>query len=212
MKTTFKTVLLLCISLIIYSSCSKKDDTEPTTDTNNQTVTADGIITGTISNYSAGAFDAIECIDAGGNVFGNCTPTSDGKFSMKLSTPTNLQEIVAGSDVSVSDRTAKSTMVTMGIYKNNSPVGELFKCNFTSYSSSIMKTANNLMTVFMYFDKNCTIKGTESKTSTTYDLNLKKRWNEVVLKVTGSSTYTLSSTIPTDLKWRYFIEDDYVFF
>ena len=76
------------------------------------------------------------------------------------------------------------------------------------------------LSLFIYADREVTLRGMCDGTvddfegTIIYDLKYKKGWNEVVLKIekvsktTGDVTMRMSSTIPSDLKWMYFIDAD----
>ena len=63
--------------------------------------------------------------------------------------------------------------------------------------------------MFIYADKNVSIKGTETSSgySANYDLNLKKGWNEAVQTITAVSssgqTVSFTSIIPSNMKWIF---------
>ena len=202
MRTLKNVVGALVLSLTLFS-CS-----------NNEEISLDGTINGTIYNYSAGVFDAIECLDQNlGTSFGRCTPTADGKFSIKLSTPTTLNHFSDyGTVLTISDPTTKYVQTLLVIYKNNNMIGLILNCNFTTFAglSSSGLNVGNAYTTITYSDKNCTIKG--SNISISYDMTLKKGWNQVAGKKINSSTMSGTTTIlsgtttiPSDLKWRYFL-------
>jgi len=206
---TLKNIIGTLILSVAFFGCSNQNAPA----TNNEEVLHDGTINGTISNYTAGAFDAIECIqlESSGTSLGRCTPSADGKFSIKLSTPTTLHNTYfSETGITVSDPTANYNQSVLAIYKNNNPIGFILNCNFTTVNSisSIYDLESNLLagnaySVLMYADKNCTIKGSIS--SVNYDLTFKKGWNEVVGKKVTSSSTSATTTIPSDLKWRYFL-------
>jgi hypothetical protein len=112
----------------------------------------------------------------------------------------------------VSDTNALVSSALMYIYKNRSKIGSFAKCNYTHSSSTT--NAGDATVVLLYTSKAISIKGTFTSTydttsdDVTYDVKLSKGWNEVVAKVIEYSStkqsMSISSTIPADLKWRYF--------
>ena len=198
LKTVFQ-ILFLSFVLV---SCENAD------------VTLDGTLQGTIDSYSSSSFNVVKFIDINSNnetVLGSCTPTSSGKFSMTLSVPTLNTLGDEPSGVTVSDKNAQIGMGGILLaYKNSDIVGYVIKTDMSSFSGSISEINGNLA-LFMYADRNVTIKGTytSGSESETYDLNLKKGWNEVNLEMSVTSstaTVSISSTIPSNLKWKYFSE------
>ncbi|MEI6556149.1 MAG: hypothetical protein WCL70_11200 [Paludibacter sp.] len=178
----------------------------------NADVTLDGTLHGTIDSYSSTSFNVVKFIDlqsSSETVLGSCTPESSGKFSMTLSVPSLSTLANAQSGISVSDKSAQIGMGgVLGAYKNANLAGYLIKTNLTSFSGSITEI-NGSLALFMYSDRNVTLKGSFSSGTTTesYDLNLKKGWNEVNFKMNMSSTtstVSITGTVPSDLKWKFF--------
>jgi len=197
--------LILSIALF---SCGNNDITNGS---NNSSLATGGTLNGTIINYSAEVFDAIEFVDNqyNGISYGRCTPTADGKFSIKLSAPTTFKgdfSAISGvSGITISDPTTKYADAQAWVYKSNIGAGVLYKGNFmTLTSGSIPK--GSTVSGLRYVDKNCTIKGSYSydNTTLTFDLTLKKGWNEMVIIGLNSSTVSSLTTIPAGLQWRYF--------
>jgi len=196
MKTIFKTTFFMVALGLTLIGCN-----------NNGDISTNGIISGTIADYTAGSVDSIKCFD-GDEIIGKCSVASNGKFSMTLAIPFGSQiGNGPGGSVVVSDPT--TTMGTGGMvaYKNKTSIGVLIKCNYTHNQSTV--NVGDAIVDLIYVNKPCKITGTESDTSysVVYDLNLVKGWNEVISKVTAysstSNSMTLSTTIPSDLKWRY---------
>ena len=183
--------------LVLLFSCSSNED-----------ILLNGSINGTIYNYNSGVFDEIKCIDNHtGNILGHCTPTADGKFKLKLSTPNTLSYNfrVYGTGLAISDTTSKYVQADLVIYKNNNEIGIIINCNITSFTTMNFSDlyVGKAYTIIIYSDKNCNIKG--SNNSVYYDMTLKKGWNEVAWERINSSTMSDTSTLPSDLKWRYFL-------
>ena len=172
-------------------------------------VSLDGTLSGTISNYTSGTYDVIKSMDgySSSTILGSCTPGSNGSFSLKLSIPTlnTISGDLGSSGITVSDSNAKIG-ITQGLsaYKSNSLVGYIYKTDMTANPTS-SSTLSGTIVIFMYADRACTIKGSVDGGS--FDLSLKKGWNEVAGKYqqsSSNSTLTYSTSIPSNLKWRYF--------
>lgn len=205
-----KATIIIAIFGLAFISC-KKDE-----------INSDGIIRGTIADFEEGTVDKIKCFnELEDDLLGESQVSSKGEFSMNLATPI-CEEIGGSSSVVVSDPTTKTTFGTMYAYKNDTELGMLVKCNITDLLA--FTTEGAAIAQFMYADKPCTVKGTENETdggdyiaTTIYDLNLKKGWNEVVqiideYVITSSSLKlktTISTSIPSGLKWRYFSTTQY---
>ena len=227
MKPTLKPVLLLSLSVILFTSCNKNVDNEPTTNSTNQIVTTDGVIKGIISNYTSGTYDAIVGYDSGftltdgldphasidnlGSPLGSCNVGNNGSFTLNLST-TSLTSIgtVIPSGVTVSDKNARLGGVGFGSFfisifmlsKSGSMVGGLYKSDAMAGGSTNVA----FFSLFLYSDRDFTINGTTQGTwrggNMIYNLTLKKGWNEIGLKITNTS-YEYSNSIPANMKWFY---------
>jgi len=170
----------------------------------NEDVTINGLFSGTISNFTAGADNTMQ-VKLGSTTFGTSIVDKNGKFSMTLSQPSSL-EVVSSvfSSLTISDKDAQfyglDTYPEI-ITKGGAYIGFVVKTNnFTNdpYSSNY----NGTVTWFVYCDRSCSIKG--SVGSRSYDWNLKKGWNEVAVVYQSGLTISSSTTIPADLKWWYF--------
>ena len=211
MKTT-KTILLLFLSVILCTSCSKKDDNEPSTDTSVQSITTSGTLSGTISNYTIGVFDELKFSDnfADDSSISSCTISSDGKFTMTLPIPTLklLTETSYFPDLTLSDVNVQmggGEFSTPEAYKSGSFVGYVIK---SSTKPNLNLDFIGTTTNFYYFDRACTIKGTSTSTSIPwkYDMSIKKGWNEIAF-IVSSTEITFTTTIPAGLKW-YFVSEE----
>ena len=134
---------------------------------------------------------------------------------MNLSTPTGGNVITngMGSSIVISDPETIGSSANIYATKNNSEIGSLVKCNFTHSTGTVI--VGDAVAELLYVDRPCTIKGTYTYSGTSYtqiiNINLIKGWNEVFAKVTTytqtgtntTETLTITSSIPTDLKWRY---------
>jgi hypothetical protein len=200
MKRIFKTVFFVAALSFTLVGCNDMSN--------------GGALSGTIADYTAGSVDTIKCISTDKAVLiGKCGVSAKGVFSIILAIPSDASRIGKGPDkVVVSDTTALVSGAFMYVYKNRNEIGTFAKCNYTHTSSTV--TVGDAVVMLLYTSKSFTIKGTESNMDgsvseiTTYDLKLSKGWNEVVGTITQYSatkeSMTLSSTIPTNLKWRYF--------
>jgi hypothetical protein len=166
------------------------------------------VISGTISNYSTTKVSSIVFDDKH-----TCEVSSEGKFTCNLGTP-ELSELSDLSELStlglvVSDPKAMVVFLDCVPYFNEVH-GDLMKTNITENMTPGVGTEYS---TFIYCDRDITIKGNKDGyvyslgVKMTYDVKLKKGWNEMVgtiVKVsltTGEMTMNVSTTIPSDLKW-----------
>jgi len=235
MKVTIKTVFILSLSLFICIGCSKDDDNDSSTDTISQNV-----FSGTISNYTAGAIDSLKfCYhkeDDNNNiiiqyVFGSSAVSTNGSFSMKLSTPPNSLLTEASDeiydDVTVSDKTVKgagSEHYSFVAYKNKTIVGivvygnEVFNSLMLQNRGSVYGKDNGWSYGYpVYLDNNLTVSGTHSGGSGTqsykyiYDVTAKKGWNTFFIQhnytesgTIATETEKITTTLPANYKWYYY--------
>jgi hypothetical protein len=208
MKTFFKVVLFVFVAA--FYSCGKDEVSSASS-----SITSAGVISGTISNYGVSPVDSIHFNGS------NAIVSTDGKFSKTLSIPrsTDLYEIGLTDGLKISDVKALiSELEIVPYYNSNSGGGELLKTNITENMTSPEGAS---LSMFLYCDRDITITGTGSEKGEimeftgmmTFDLKLKKGWNEVVFKIekfsltTGEATMKVSNTIPSDSKWLYIGED-----
>ncbi len=199
MKTIFKKTFLVVTLGLTIIGCK-----------NNEDISTDGIISGIIADYMAGSVDSILCFSPKeDNAIGMCSVASNGEFSIILAATPQGSQLSSeyGGSVVVSDPTATGANVSMYAYKNKTLIGYITKCNYTLDKTTV--NVGDAVTLLLYVNKTCKITGTQHDTSSytiVYDLNLVKGWNEVVSKVTAysstSTTMTLSTTIPSGLKWQ----------
>lgn len=172
----------------------------------NDDITLKGTLSGTISNYSEGSFDGIQCKeDVSHNIIGTGTPTSSGKFSIKLSMPYLNDLSSTPSGLVVSDKFARiGSLSDIEIRLQGTIKGQLMKCNNIFDGYSTLKGME--LVTFMYSDRPCTITGygLNGSISYTYDLKLKTGWNEVMLIQESANNQTLTTKIAKDLEWRCF--------
>lgn len=218
MKTTFK-FILVALSVTFFS-CQKDENLS----TGSSSITNAGVLSGTIVNYTPNSIDSVRVWDTE-NYIGMNKASMTGDFSIDLAVP-HLSKFGAMKGVFVSDTTAMTGTVSIYSYLNNNSNGVLLKCNYTTDSFNIVGMAYSF---FIYSDKNLTIKGTlvnkyawDSGTKTSsftyiYNVNIKKGWNELVIKLNSftSSQYSLTrsesitNTITSDLQWHLLNLDYY---
>lgn len=205
-------LLLLCVT---FFSCEKKETAEPAS-----SITDNGIISGTIVNYSATAIDSIITYGyLNTSSIGKCKVSTEGKFTMSLPTP-KLERIGSVPGLTISDTTALTAMQE-GIYTNihGFVTGEIMKCNYTTNTETNVGAA---FSEFIYMDRPITIKGSENLTlkndmftineTLNYNVILKKGWNEIVTKIDASAlnfaggtiTMSATNTRTDDLQWKFF--------
>ena len=211
MKTTFKVVLFVFVAA--FYSCGK-DEVSSTS----SSITSSGVISGTISNYGVSPVDSIHFNGS------NAIVSSGGKFSSTIAIPksADLHDFEAPTTgVTISDVNALISELKIVPY-SNSVVGELTK---TNYSENITSLDGLAFSEFLYCDRDATIKGSYSgdidimygisiSGIITFDVKLKKGWNEIVYTVekmsliTGDATVRVSNTVPSDLKWVFLGQDN----
>lgn len=203
MKTFFKVVLFVFVAA--FYSCGKDEVSSASS-----SITSAGVISGTISNYGVSPVDSIHFNGSKAIV------STDGKFSYTLSIPksADLDEIGETAGLKISDVKALISDPVDIVAYHNDQNGELLKTNITENMTSFEGLSFSL---FLYCDRDITITGTGSNkgevmefTGTmTFDLKLKKGWNEMVFKIekfsltTGDATIKVSNAIPSDSKWIY---------
>ncbi len=227
MKTAFRIIVI--VLLVIFYSCKKDDVTIV-----DSSISSEGVISGIIVNAS-NRIDSIEVhadsigLQLGYNVvfagkkIGKSTVSSDGNFSVALTTPILSKIGAIPNGVIVSDTAAMTGYVHyFNIYAHKGGIytGKIYKSNEPSYTNF---KAGWSVSSFKYSDRPFTVKGTEVQYNTqrdgyieiikiNYNLTFKKGWNELVLKTDSySETATTSTTVETysnivisDLQWRYY--------
>ena len=202
MKTTLKSILFGTVICLAMFSCNPEE------------LTTGGTLTGTISDYVTGSIDSLKCCanNTLDSVIGKTAVLSNGKFTLIMTIPTG-SKVQKMTGVVISDSTALLGTGQIYAYKNHLPIGSVTKCNFT-HNPSATPTVGDGYVMLVYSTKPCSLKGSliESTVTTSYDMNLKSGWNQVLYKLTEytisssatKETYTYTTSIPTDLKWRYF--------
>ena len=186
----------------------------------NHTEFIENNITGIIENYDPTSFDSIICMNfqLDSNYLmrtkyqriSKCDISKNGTFNAVLTEPLYTYPILERIDKQavISDTTAVIGNLILEAYKNGKAVGYIIKCSeeYASYPLGSNNATN------LYVNKDLTINGTiyiGLNWSTTYHLNLKKGWNEVVYtyKVTTLATTTnsleITNTTTENLKWRF---------
>ncbi len=177
-------------------------------------------ITGIIENYDPTSIDSIICLNfqLDSNYLrrtkyqriSKCDISKNGTFNVVLTEPLYTYPILDRIDKQavISDTTAVIGNLILQAYKNGKVVGYIIKCSeeYANYPLGSNNATN------LYVNKDLTINGTiyiGLNWSTTYHLNLKKGWNEVVYtyKVTTLATTTnrleITNTTTENLKWRF---------
>lgn len=161
-------------------------------------------MSGTLADYTTGTVDSLKCFSNNNDLIGSCAVSTDGKFSITLTTPVG-NKIGKINNVIVSDTNAiVSTPTYTKGYKNGIQKGVLYKSNITT-SSNV--GTGSVIIVFCYSDRDLTIKGTNNVSTTKsiiWDVVLKKGWNEITMQAQSTESLVYSTTIPTDLNWRLF--------
>lgn len=166
-------------------------------------VTVEGVLSGTISNYDPSLVDSLVILDITNSIIGRSKVSEKGFFSLSLTNPhlnmvTNIMTPFA-----VSDSSAYSGVIAgINIYKNKKQTGVLIKKNLLSFIGSGNST-------FYYSTAQNNIKGivssgsfyTNSKDNFNCDFNLNKGWTETTNFRTDNTTITLSNHLSEDLKW-----------
>lgn len=202
MKTTLKSILFGTVICLAMLSCNPDE------------LTTGGTLNGTISDYVTGSIDSLKSCanNKTDSVIGKTAVLSNGKFTLIMGIPTG-SKVQKLTGVVVSDSTALIGTGQIYAYKNHLPIGSVTKCNFI-HSLTATPTVGDGYVMLVYSTKTCSLKGSLVKDTltTNYDMNLKSGWNQVLYKLTEytisssskKQTYTYSTSIPSDLKWRYF--------
>jgi len=210
MKATLK--LILFAIPVLFLSC-QKDEVAPSVASS---ITSSGTLSGTISGYAPNTVDSVKA-KVYVSLIGTCKVSSTGEFSVGLSIP-ELYMIHSLSGVNVSDTTAMTGTLAVACFKKGVFYSELSK---SSCSQDSLVMPGMSASSFVYSDRDLTLKGVHSDTYTsdgfswsdvrTYQITLKKGWNELIDKTNSYSisttsvvyTHTISNTVTSNLKWRY---------
>lgn len=209
MKTLLTFLSFTVFSMMLFVSCE------------NKTELTQNYISGSIDSYDPTSFDSILCmdykIDSVTSIYtnyhkvGNVVINSTGKFSAVLTAPLNKHTILSRieGNFSISDSTVYIGYLRLQAYKNGKAIGYVIKCSDGFYTTTAFSNYSSMI----YVNKNVTINGTfyHNQNSMTYNLNLKKGWNEVIYTYTyilqSDNKYnmglTISNTTNEHLKWRF---------
>ncbi len=227
MKTSIKTMSILLfslVSLLFISSCGD-DDKEKQKE---KEIIENSSIKGTIFTEktikSGNILKAIAGTDSGeGEVVGTST-VKDKKFSLSLSTPTNLSDNLFGDapeGVTVSNPDAKTaSFSSLELLKGGTmPMSDedILMCSDQApkLNTETLGIAFTNIVMYVYADANVTIKGeyveaimdNEENTNVKVNISLKKGWNIVVYKINEENAEAMSlSEIPANYKW-YLLSD-----
>lgn len=206
MKKNF--AILLTLLTAILSSCHSDSQDEPTVDT---FISAGGLLNIQLKDYASEGIDSVKMYDDN-LLLGKCKLTTDGIVLMQLSQPGNLKKIGGMGEIYVSDTTALAlTLKTLNAYNVDGIQIGTISCD------NVYENVANEVGRLMYCDRDLKIKGSTESASTNpyipssktiYDMTLKKGWNVIVVtsdvdKNTFSTVQQYSTTIPSDLQWRY---------
>ena len=143
------------------------------------------------------------CWERGGAANLGRASVSNGQFALKLLVPNEecleniFEEFEDMEGVTISDKNVKGTFVELICAKDGELVGRMF------LSPANLNDDINVM--FIYADRNVTIKGTEKDTYddeifiTEYNMNLQKGWNAVVGKEYGNEYTMATQNIPASM-------------
>lgn len=222
-----KTNLFILLTLMFFSC--KNDEVTPIY----SPITSDGLLSGNISNFNSTIADSVVAVDHVVNgsdysdiLIAKSIISSEGKFSIKLPIPINLNKITElgdfGDDVTISDSNAMLGSLSLRIYKSGIEVGRFYNYRI---SAAYEETIGDVNIDYFYCDRLLTIKGTINSVSgytiqnndtiekrhtfDTYNMTFKKGWNALAINidkktVTGITTTTnstISTTIPQNIPW-----------
>lgn len=166
-------------------------------------ITAEGILSGTISNHDPSLVDSILVLDITSSIIGRTKVSDKGFFRVELSTPHLNKGTNVWAPFTVNDSTAYNGIVAgIYIYKNMKQTGRLTKMNQLSYIGGSSSS-------FYYSTTQNRIKGSispysydnNSKESYECDITLNKGWTETTFLRTDSTSIKLSNHLNKDLKW-----------
>jgi hypothetical protein len=205
MRLKIKHLLPILVLMFMLFSCNNTED-----------IKTNGILTGSISNLKSDTIDSVLCISTSfDNIIGRCEYTQNNKFTLTFSTPFLFQIGNFGSAVDVSDTTVNYGTAEMYTLRKGNINGFILKSNFSHDPDKDM-TVGDAFEIYMYVDKVCGLKGsnTVGSVTRTYNLSLKTGWNNVLVKMTefttngtvSKATFSYSSKVAGELKWTYYRE------
>ena len=217
MKGTFKIIVTVLLAIIY--GCQKNEiivpEPKPSSPSNYNSITSDGVISGTIVNDSTSLVDSIKVYSGG--LIGKDAVSAVGKFSVTLTVPT-LHRYIKLSGVAVSDSMAMiGNVYEIQTHKAGCITSIVQKSNYSADSLG----AGMFHSIFIYSDRAFTIVGTHTYSPNTsegithnskenWKVTIKKGWTEIIDSIdsysktsnTETISHTYSSTIPSDLKWK----------
>lgn len=194
----FLYISVLFVILMIIVSCD-----EGPQNLSKSSITAEGILSGTISNFDPSLVDSILVLDITSSIIGRTKVSDNGFFRVELSIPHLNKGTNVWAPFTLSDSTAYNGIVAgIFVYKNMKQKGRLKKMNQLSYiggsgSSFYYSTIQNRIKGFVSpysYDNN-------SKESYECDITLNKGWTETTFLRTDSTSIILSNHLNKDLKW-----------
>lgn len=229
---TYKLLIVTLLALSAFVGC-KKDDDEA-----GSVISAEGTLTGELSNVSNWAVDSIAClIEISRSPYempvGHVLIEEDGDFSLCLDgvddqylSDVSSDDLYFWDDYTlISDPTAKiSSNLWFEAYKNDDYVGEIYRTNVNVDDiDTEIPPKGAVIAWFVYSNKPVEIKATSSddyeddgvsfSEEIVFNLQLQQGWNELILKVTdvNQSGYTVMVTAnnePKGMKWLFVPEYD----
>ncbi len=212
MRKTIQSFFIFFILSVVLFSCSKNDD--PITDDN--LATGISVLNVSIQLYKSGQIDTIKLMDYPSPVNAVGVVSTNGQFSLTLKTPVSadlyaVDKMLAG--LTVSDNTALiSYFFNLEAFKGKLHEGDVERINDLCFQNGF-SVVGAVHTTFIYCSKALTISGIYQERDT-YNLSLKKGWNEVAVKITafydtavnGSrQQLSYSTDIPLGLNWYFLV-------
>lgn len=219
--------LLVSAVFLLFIGCNPDSDNIPD---GTQKETQVGTLRGTVENYIPGLFDKMEIkqrysssmMESDEYLLGSAKVNTSGEFSLYLiDLPSHLN---IDADYWLSNFTLKRDCVFYSmdfyeilVYKGTMNVGRIVKTNFnkwTDIDSFFRSHGKDGTVVFMLYSRTqFTMRGVHHDDyKFNFDVEIKKGWNEIAITKQqdevgyyySSYTYIYTTTIPNDVKWRYF--------
>jgi hypothetical protein len=205
MKLIFRRLLPAFLLAFVLLSCNNTED-----------IKSNGVLVGSISNLKNDTIDSIICVsNRFDNIIGKCEYTQNNKFTLTFSTPFLFKVGNFGSEVEISDTTVNYGTAEIYTLRKGSINGFILKSNF-SHDPQKNMTVGDAFEIYMYVDKLCGLRGSETvgNVTRTYDLSLKAGWNNVLVKMTefttngsvSKATFSYTTKVSTGLTWRFYPE------
>ena len=196
--STFLYILGTIVILLKLVSCNDETQNLP-----KSSISFDGELSGTISNYDSTLVDSIVILDITSSIIGRSKVSEKGFFSTMLTNPHLNKVTNVMTPFTVSDSSAYCGVIAgINVYKNKKKTGVLIKENLLSFIGSSSST-------FYYSTAQNNIKGVfssgslynNSEDNFECDFTLFKGWTEMTHCRTDSATIKLSNHLTEDLKW-----------